>query len=304
MGYLTPDRFRVMGFGVDLSDLSDADFAFVIERASSLVDTYCNVPVLPSKHDFRGGVITGEQHRWRLPDPTMMISEVGSRRVYPFHAPLRNVTGFKVMFTQHYQVEIDPNNLYVNQIEGWAEVISLAAVVTGIYPVGVNFGLYTPVAVVNYEYGYRFTSTDETLIPDDAGAYDGSAYRANEQFWASDFAPIVKIDGEIQTSGYTVNRTEGLVIFDSILEADAKVQATYVYTMPSPIRDATGYVVADLLAERELYQRGMGRLGQIRIAEMEIRRQDTYAHRSPDAEGSVPIEARQLLAPYRYISAR
>lgn len=304
MAYLTPDRFRVMGFGVDLTDLSDADFAFAIERASSLVDTYCNVPVIPSKHDFRGGVVAGEQHRWRLPDPTMMVNEVGTRRVYPFHGPLRSVTSFKVMFTENYQIEVDPANLYVNQSENWAEVVSLAAVVSGIYPVGVSFGLYTPVAVINYTYGYRFTSTDETLIPDDSGAYDGSAYRANEQYWAADATPIVKKNGVVQTSGYTVNKTEGLVIFNTLLEAEDKVTCTYVYTLPSAIRDATGYILADVLAERELYQRGMGRLGQIRIAEMEIRRQDTYNRRVSEEGGAIPPEARALLAPYRFISAR
>lgn len=304
MAYLTPDRFRVMGFGVDLSDISDADFAFALERASSLVDAYCNTPILPQKHDFRGGTITGEQHRWKLPDPTMMISEVGTRRVYPFHGPLRSITSFKVMFTENYQIEINPGNLYVNRSENWAEVVSLAAIVSGIYPVGVSFGLYTPVAVVSYTYGYRFTSTDETLIPDDAGAYEGSAYRANEQFWATDVDPVVKIDGVVQTTGYTVNRTEGVVVFNDLLDSDAKVQATYTYTLPPQIRDATGYVLADILAERELFQRGMGRLGQIRIAEMELRRQDTYNKKYHDEEAAIPPEARSLLAPYRFLTGR
>lgn len=303
MPYITPDRFRVMGFGVDLGDLEDADFAFVIERASSLVDAYCNVPVLPQKHDFRGGTITREQHRWRLPDPTLSsaYTEVGTRRVYPFHGPLKTMTQFKVMFTQNYSITIDPSNLYINTSEGWAEVISLAAVVTGIYPVGVNFGLYTPVAEINYTYGWAFTSTDERLVAD-----DGYTFRASNQFWDISTAPTIKLNGATQGSGYTVDAYEGTVVFDALQAPDARVTATYNYTMPDSIRDATAFVIADILGDRELHQRGMGHLAQVRIAELEVTREN--AGRSGAlramAEGGVPLEAQTLLAPFRYLTAR
>lgn len=304
MPYITPDRFRVMGFGVDLSDIDDADFAFVCDRASSLVDAYCNIPILPTRHDFRGGVIRKEQHRWRIGDPNVMLStlDVGTRRVYPLHGPIGDITSFAVKFTNTYQVTIDPANLYVNKTEGWAEVVSLAAVVTGIYPVGINFGLYTPVAEIDYSYGWTFDAAEERLVND-----DGQTWRASNQFWdTSTTTPVIKVNGVTQTNNYTVDAYEGRVIFPSALAADAIVTATYRFTLPSDIRDATAYVIADILSDRELRQRGMGRLGQVRIAELEMTR-ETYGLGGPAqkaAESGVPFEAKTLLEPFRFLTAR
>lgn len=303
MPYITPDRFRVMGFGVDLSDLEDADFAFICERASSLVDAHCNVPIIPVKHDFRGGMVAKEQHRWRLVDPNVMYStlDVGTRRVYPFHAPVKEITGFRVKFTNTYQVTIDPSNLYLNKSEGWAEVVSLAAVVTGIYPVGVNFGLYTPVAEVDYTYGWTFDSVDERLHAD-----DGFTFRAANQFWDVTTAPVVKVNGITQSSGYTVDAYEGRVIFNALQSVNATVTATYQYTLHPDVRDATAYVVADILGDRELRQRGMANLGQLRIAELEATR-STYGHGGVTkelAEAGIPLQAQALLAPFRILTAR
>ncbi len=303
MAYITPDRFRVMGFGVDLGDLEDPDFAFIIERATSLVDAYCNVPQMPVAHDFRGGTISNEQHRWRLPDPTLASSylEVGTRRIYPYHAPIKEVTSFKVNFTQHYNITIAPDNLYVNHIEGWAEVVSLAAVVSGIFPVGINFGLYTPVADVSYTYGWEFYATDEILQADDAFTYRGA-----NQFWHISTPPAVTVDGTPVTSGYTVDAYEGRIIFDTQQAPGTIVRASYVYPLPPAIRDATAFVVADILGDRELHQRGMGHLGQVRIAELEVTRENFGRGGAAKqvAEAGVPMEAQTLLAPYRYITAR
>lgn len=294
-----------MGFGVDLTDVEDAEFAFMCERASSIVDAYCNVPMLPSKHDFRGGAVRKEQHRWRLSDPNVMLTtlDVGTRRVYPIHAPIRDVTSFSVKFTNTYQVTIDPNNLYVNQTEGWAEVVSLAAVVTGIYPVGVNFGLYTPVAEIDYTYGWSFSALSERLVPD-----DGFTFRASNQFWdLSITQPVIALNGVTQTSGFTIDAYEGRVIFDTLLGPDAVVTASYEYTLPPDIRDATAYVIADILGDRDLRLRGMGKLGQMRIAELEMTR-ETQATRKTAAQlegdAGIPVEARTLLTPFRFISAR
>lgn len=60
--YLTPEAFRVMGFGVDLSVFEEVEVRNILARASARVNTYCAVPNLPQPHDFRGGTVTGEQH--------------------------------------------------------------------------------------------------------------------------------------------------------------------------------------------------------------------------------------------------
>ena len=78
MPYLTPQRFREMAFGIDISELDDTELAALIAQATSVVNSYCNVPRIPQMHDFRGGTITGEQHQWRYP---VTPFEIGPSRI-------------------------------------------------------------------------------------------------------------------------------------------------------------------------------------------------------------------------------
>ena len=58
MSYITPQRFREMGFGIDISELDDTELLSLCRQASAVVDAYCNVPRIPQKHDFRGGTMS------------------------------------------------------------------------------------------------------------------------------------------------------------------------------------------------------------------------------------------------------
>jgi hypothetical protein len=252
--------------------------------------------MIPSRHDFRGGSITAEQHTWRLADPDFTTSNnLGARRVWANHKPLQTVTDFKVKFTNTYEVSIDPANLYVNHIEGWAEVVSLAAIVTGIYPVGINFGLYTPIAEVSYTYGYDFESTGEYLEPTDAGVY-----RSANCWWNSAHVPKVYRDGVLQSSGYTINYDEGTVIFTSLAGSD--VTADYHYKMPSAVGEATGLIVSQIFGERDLVRRGMSGIGLMRVAEVEMRRAMVTSHGAV-VQGITP-EAMALLDAYVFRTVR
>lgn len=298
--YLTPDRFRAMGFGIDLADVEDVDLRQIIARATALVNAYCAVPMLPANHDFRGGSIASEQHNWKLPDLTI-TSAGGTRRVYMYHQPVQTITDFKVKFTNTYEVSIDPANLYINKNEGWAEVVSLAAVVSGIYPVGINFGLYTPVAEISYTYGWNLSSTGEYLEPTDAGTY-----RSSNCWWASTTLPKIYKNGvEESAANYTVDYNEGTVTFSSLLAATDTVTADYRYKLPSPIAEATGFVVAHLLGERDLQLKGMAGIGRLRVAEVELWREGTGARGGPTAvTDEIEPEIGALLAPYVYHSVR
>lgn len=298
--YLTPDRFKSMGFGIDLTDVEDVDLRQIISRASALVDAYCAVPMQPTKHDFRGGSVTAEQHDWRLPDLTI-TSAGGTRRVYVMHRPITAVTSFKVKFTETYEVSIDPANLYVQHIAGWAEVVSLAAVVSGIYPVGINFGLYTPVAEISYTYGWDLTSTDEYLEPTDAGTY-----RSTNCWWKTSPAPTIYKNGVAESaSNYTIDYNEGTVLFNSLLAATDTITASYSYKLPSPIAEATGFIVAHLLGERDLQLKGMAGIGRLRVAEVELWREGVGARGgSQSVTDAIEPEIGALLAPYVYHTVR
>lgn len=298
--YLTPDRYRAMGFGLDLTNVEDVELRAVLERASALVDAYCAIPNLPQKHDFRGGVITQEHHPWTLGTDWTPIGP-GSRRVYFIHPPILTVEKFVVKFTNTYQVEIEPQNLYLNEIEGWGEVVSLSAVVSGLYPVGINYGLYTPVAEVDYTYGYTYTSAEETLYPTDA-----LTYQANNGFWKTSPAPVVKKNGTTltPTSDYTVQSDEGQVKLATPLAPSDTLTATYSYKLASQIAQATGMTATHLLGQRALAAKGLTGITAIQIAELRIDRRigRAGAGSAVDLVDTVPPEAQRLLDPFAFRS--
>lgn len=297
--YITPDRFRSSGFGIDLTGVEDVELRSTIQRASAIVNAYCAVPMQPTQYDFRGGSITGEQMPWRLGNPYEATTiALGSRRVFPKHRPIRTITSFVVKFTNTYSVTIDPSDIYINSDQGWAEVVSLASVVSGVYPVGINFGLYTPVAEVSYTYGWRFAVTSEWLEPTDAGVY-----RAVNGSWATSPAPVIYKNGAVQSSGYTVDSVEGTVTFAVLLDDDDVVTASYTYTLPSAIAEATALITAHLLGERELEQRGMAGVALLSVAEVEIRR-PTSSVGGRTVASEIEPEVAALLAPFIYVTVR
>lgn len=293
--YLSVSRYRAAGYGIDVSDMEDAELRAVLARASSLVDVYCGTPMQPSRHDFRGGTISGEQHDWRL--ATDVVS--GSRRVYLLHRPIKEVTSFVVKFTTSYQITVSPSNLYVNKIDGWAEVVALAAVVSGLYPVGLNFGLYTPVAEVGYDYGFDFSEDEEQLY-----VVDGNTYQAVRGSWDTSPAPVIKRNGTVINTGFTIDSDEGQIVFDSPQAATDVITASYSYTLPDAIADATGITATHLLGERSLAAKGMTGLNSIRIAELALQRSRGRTGNTDDPQTSqvIPQEAQSLLDPFRYRS--
>lgn len=268
MPYLTPARFREMGFGIDISELDDTELASLIAQASAVVDSYCNVPRIPQKHDFRGGTITGEQHKWRYP---VSPFEIGQRKYYPFHWPILEILDFKIMVTNTQWVSIAPEHMMINNSERYWEVVSLALTGVGLFNALIvpNVGLADPVAVSSYRYGWDFLVEDDYLT-----CSDGQTWRAQNQYWFTDASrePVIKKNGTVQTTGYTVDANEGTVVFDDNLLATDTVTATYHHKLPADIQYGTGHIVAHLHGEAELHARGMAHLTKLRVAEVEMER--------------------------------
>ena len=268
MLYLTPDRFREMGFGIDVSELSDTELTSLAYQATAVANAYCNVPRIPQQHDFRGGTITNEEHAWRIPVHT---TDIGQRRFYPFHWPIVSVEQFRIYVTNTQYVEIGSSELFVNNSERYLEVVSLAITSVGLFGALIipNIGLATPVARCNYTYGWDLTSTEESL-----STTDGQTWRAQNQFWHSTPAPAVKKNGVAQSTGFTIDYTEGMVVFDTNLTATDTVTATYHHKLPQEIQYGTGHIMAHLHGQAELHSRGMAHLRRLRIAEVEMETQN------------------------------
>jgi hypothetical protein len=293
LNYLSNDRYRVMGFGADLDGIEEVELANILTRSTAVVNAYCAAPMIPQPFSFTGGTITGEQHKWTLGTEITK----GTRRVYPYSRPIKNVTDFRIKVTNQISAVINARDLFINNTYGYIEVVSLAAVVYGVYPVGVvpNLGLYQPVAEINYEYGWEFPVTTETLY-----ATDGLTYRSQHGFWEANSATIYE-GGTATTSGI-VDYVDGTVTFP--YHPATTVTASYTYTLPSAVEQATGEVASTLLAERELTEKGMRGLAGIQIAEVHLRRSFEGGKVSDEIKAKVSPTAQMLLEPYRFITIR
>ena len=297
--YLTPARFREMGFGIDISELDDEELAALIAQASTVVDAYCNVPRIPQKHDFRGGSITKEEHTWKLPKTDL---DYGQRRVYLYHWPILKINDFKIYVTNTQYVGISASELFINNSEHWVEIVSYAVTHVGTFGAFIvpNIGLATPVMKIAYDYGWDFAVTDEMLVYS-----DGQTWRAQNQFWHStndvddnSRDPIVKVNDVVTTTGFTIDYDEGTVVFDSNLDADDVVKVTYHHKLPADIQFGTGHIVAHLHGQAELHARGMAHLNMLKVAEVTMRRDRAKGSLAENLDTEVP-DAALLLGAFR-----
>ena len=304
--YLTTARFREMGFGVDVTEINDRELSALIAQASSVVDAYCNVPRIPQKHDFRGGSITGEQHSWKMPEHSL---DYGQRRMYPFHWPILQINQFRIYVTNSQYVEIAPSELFINNSERWFEIVSYAVTSIGMFGAMIvpNIGLATPVAKVDYDYGWDFTVTDEPLTHS-----DGQTWRAQNQYWHSTAdvegnsrAPVIKKNGSTISTGFTIDYDEGTIVLDDNAAADDTYTATYHHKLPQELQYGTGHIVAHLHGQAEIHARGMAHLTQLRVAEVQMRRDVPGGSLAENLDSLVPEAAIQLSA-YRqdYLTVR
>lgn len=283
--YLTPERFITMGLGSDVANTDPIELQAILQRASNLVDAYCSVPLLPQKHDFRGGTITGEAHTWS-----------DSTRFYPWHRPVKSISSMRVYATNNVYVELAGDDLFIDNSGGYVEIVALAITPIGFFGATGLVSLRNPVTKLDYTYGYDFVETGDYLEPSDAGLY-----RAEHQFWSTDPTPIVYKNAVEVTSGFSIDYNEGTVAFDTPLSAEDIVTATYHHTLPSEISQATGLIAASLISDRDLISKGLGNLAEIQVEEVRLRRDSRRTGTFVVAD-AVPDTAKALLSGFQQIS--
>ena len=293
--YLTPQHYRAMGPGIDLDGIEDDVLRFHLTGAASLIDSYCAVPNLPIKHDFRGGAVTGETHPWRIGNE----NAIGTRRVYLWHRPILGITQFRITLTNEQFIDVDPVDLVINQSANYIEIASL-----GLNPFGVFgltslpvYGVMTPLARVDYSYGWRFPIVGDTME-----ATDGLLFRAQHQFWMDDSAPVIYNNGTDITGDVTLDLAEGTALFADPPAAEDVITADYTYTLPGEIAQANAIICTASLGERELAAKGMNRLESIEVEEVRLRR--TIPQRAGVTESAIPDSAKQLLNGFTYMTVR
>lgn len=287
--YMTPDRFRQQALGVDLEGLDDVELQTLLMSASATVDRYC---AAPQSYSFRGGLITDEVYAW---DPGYSAYVSAQRRFYLRATPVKAVSALSIYLSNDDYVAFTSPDYFVTPYS--VEVINFTPYSIVGAMVVPGFGLPRPMARISYTYGYEFTSTDEWLQPTDAWTFT-----AQNQFW-DDSDVTVTVDGATTTTGFTLDREEGAVIFDSAQTGE--VRATYGYSLPFEIARATALTAAEDLNERDLVAKGLGNLNSLKVGEISMSRTLQRAGTTNSAtKMSLPAEAAQLLSGYVFNTVR
>jgi hypothetical protein len=288
-----------MALGQDLTDLSDVELRSALYRASASIDAYCNVPLLPQRHDFRGGTVTAEVHEWPV---DMYETRAKPFRFWPWHQPVQAVTTFRIYSTPNIYTEIAAADCFINNSAGFIEASSLKLTQYGIFGAGVInaiVGMWAPQAQVSYTYGYSFSEVDEPL-----DATDAAVYSAQHQWWAATPAPIIKKNGTVVSTGFTIDSTEGTVTFATPLAATDYVTATYNHTLPWQIAQATAIIAAEDLGESALRAKGMGGINALTVGEITLRRAGARGTSSAAVADNISEKTQMLLAPFIFETLR
>jgi hypothetical protein len=339
--YVSPAKFKTMRLGIDVSDLDDVEVAAVLDRAATTVNGYCNVPISPAEHDFRGGTVgqgadngvidpllvdptgnparaaylvqSAESHQWRYPESPF---DIGQRRYYAYHWPMKTINLFRIYVTNRQYVGIDPAyDLFINNQERYAEVVSLALTSSGLFNALIipNVGLATPQARCWYTYGFDFVVTGESIYVTDGN----TTYRSANQWWVNDSlnAPVnVYVNGTLQVGGYTVDYNEGTIIFavppgpEDDPSLPLSVTVDYHYRLPGNIRDAVALIARYEFGEADLAAKNLTGIESLKVVDqLSVSRPNSRAGMRnqgvnvDNLERLVP-EAADLLSGYRFWS--
>jgi len=310
--YLTPERFKTMRHGANLTGLSDLDLAEVLEDATAVVDAYCTVPY---GHSFLGGVVLGEQRKWRYPQYPEVMLDVGSRRVWPKHWPIVSIEAFRLVVGAQAVANLPVDQLVIEQGRRFVEVTSASIVgSSGLFGVSgwvVPFGgLQEPIAELDYTYGNALPANDR-LYP--VGQSD-VIYQAPHGFWADDIADVAELEVTVggaampaidtvpdpDVVNWTADREEGRIIFR--VAPPGIVRATYWHKLYAEIPRATSVIAADLLGASRLVAKGMTGLSRITAGEITIQKETVRQALGASLDTTLP-RAAELLQGFKYWSA-
>lgn len=316
MRYLTIQQARRSAVGLSEIDgtaaqqLSDITIGQYILRAERMIDQYVgfdlkqaggfephNITVFQQSFDYA-------TRRTRFPAPPV---------------PVRRVLAYRIVIStsapsgQVLAATISPNDCVINQYENTIEIVPLTAVTYAISPVLAQLGLTQPQTQLDAEVGYYLPQYGETLM--DVG--DHLTYQAQRGFWTNTYTealqnqpqsspalpiiPIVYVNGAIQSSGYTVNLTEGQVVFSASQQGNT-ISADYQHVIPDSVTESCIAQIEYMIGQRRLNLLGMSGIEMIRNGDQQVKRhlRASGGNNSLDTEEMAP-RAQRLLAGYRYI---
>jgi hypothetical protein len=286
--YVTPARYRTMGFGADIEEVDDSALAMQLRLASSLVNRYCNKP---SGYSFLGGLVTDEIHPWRLGNEHAPQGPLG---LFPKFKPLLELDSFQIQVTNTQYLDVDTDQVFYSAPQNiLMPVIASSSIGIWSYTAIPVAGLPVPQAKLSYSYGFSHDDVAEELFPE-----GGGLYRAANQWWTDDAVTVYR--NGIELTDYTIDRNEGTITLtdpDS-MDLDDVITATYTHMLPEDVRDATAVIMTDLAGTTNIVGAGLLGLSRIRAEEIEL----AVDSKSAISGGEISDRAKMLLDAYRDLS--
>ena len=277
MKYLTNLAYTIADDGISLSDVSSLTLARTIQRAESDVDAYMGFDLRLGGFEPHTGWV---QSQW---DARMLKTRVPNYPV-PMRQPLRYRIQVSNITTSGagFMATIQNNDVAMNVFDQYVEIVPLQSITYSLAPVLVSLGLRPPLVQLDYEAGYFLPVFGEQLIDSN----DHKTYYAARGYWATAYTqalsiqpntlppipPVIYKNGVVQSSGFAINSTEGLVTFSAANASTDIISADYTYTIPDNVRDATILQTSFLLGQRALNKLGMQGLELARSGEQQLKR--------------------------------
>ncbi|MGZ6281721.1 MAG: hypothetical protein ACXWQ5_00240 [Ktedonobacterales bacterium] len=301
--YLTPQQYYLAEDSIPgLAAIPANIIARTILRAETVIDAYVGFDARlggfePHTSWYQEG-FDDHTRRTRIPN---------------FPVPIRTVNRYRIQFTQQMDgsgvfATVNPNDCAINSFGGYVEIVPIQTFTYSLVPYMFGLGLHPPLVQIDYTAGFYFASFGEVLENQEN---DGINYRAQRGFWAQTIAnsstlqpnvayptPTVYVNGVVQTTGFTIDYTEGVVTFTAS-QGSAKVTADYTYQIPDSVREATITQTTYLLNQRNLNRMGLGGIEVARSRDQQIKRHiRTSADASGRDEPALDSYAMQLLEQY------
>ena len=259
MLYLTPDRYRTLGTGVDLSGTTDAELRTILTNASQMANRAAHAPI---NYSFLGGTVTEEEHQWMVGNKSIKRP---SGRIWPFFRPVREVSNLRINVTRTQYIDFDDQQIFTQTDLGYTEPVA-APNTTALFTSVPPWLLTSPVAYVDYTYGFSFDVVDEPMT-----SYS-SYLMADNQFWFSEEDVALKKNGAVMDPGdYTVNYTEGTIVPDSMFTDDDEFLVSYSHKLPPDVKAAVQLIATDLTGSVAIAAAGLLGLSGMKVEEVELR---------------------------------
>jgi len=255
---MTPKRYRSLATGVDLTGKSDADLMPTLDNAAFMVNSACHAP---DGYSFLGGTVAREEHQWRVGNKYKQPSG----RTWPLMRPLKDVSLLDIYVTRTQHVTFNPDQLFTQHALGYVEPVAAPntmALFTSVPP----WLLSSPVAYVDYDYGFDLFANDERLT-----TISGGILRASHQFWFTDEEVSLTKNGVLVAPiNYTVDYDEG-EITPTTPPTNEIWRASYHHHLPPGIAAATALVATDILGDEALARAGMLGVSSLEVEEVTIK---------------------------------